>query len=275
MKKDANCPVQPIEVEEQRREVEYLRRITESSLARLLQVDNRSIAIRHELEQKRRGFHLVAELAVNQGPEADYKSVFMSVSRRLNAALNMQRTVVLAPSGASPDLFEPRVLQGYGDEEKAEASGSLTLGPELLDPRRPVLITGDDPPERLADIRRKLSLPYLISAPVMINNVVAAVLVTGRQAEEPPFLPRLGLSDVETVQTVCAYLAAILTGQRLEEEEARKEDLEEIMRAVFKASVDGYTVWNAGHIERVTRECWICWRCPTRRISFSTIIVTA
>lgn len=253
MKKDSHCQAQLSEVEELRREVAYLRRITEGSLARLLQVDNRSIAIRHELEQKRRGFHLVAELAVNLGPGADYNSIFVSVSRRLNAALNMQRTAVLVPSAAGSDLFEPQVLQGYGNGERAEASGPLALEPELLDPRQPVLITGSDPPERLAGVRRKLSLPYLISAPVMINNLVAAVLVTGRQAEEPPFLPRLGLSDVETVQTVCAYLAAILTGQRLEEEEARKEDLEEIMRAVFKASVDGYTVWNAGHIERVSQ----------------------
>ena len=244
-------PGRPNEVEELRLEVEYLRRITEGSLARLLQVDSRSIAIRHELEQKRRGFHLVSELAVNLEPGADYKSIFVLVSRRLNAALNMQRTTVLRPEGEG--LFQALVLQGYGDDEIAEASALMPLEPELLDHQRPVLITGVDPPERLADFRRKMSLPYLISAPVMINNQVAAIVVTGRQAEEPPFLPRLGASDVETVQTVSAYLAAILTGQRLEEEEARKEDLEEIMRAVFKASVDGYTVWTAGHIERVSQ----------------------
>jgi len=49
------------------------------------------------------------------------------------------------------------------------------------------------------------------------------------------------------------HLAALYQQtNQLEEEAARKKDIEEIMRAVFKASLDGYVVWNAGHIEQVS-----------------------
>ena len=39
---------------------------------------------------------------------------------------------------------------------------------------------------------------------------------------------------------------------QLEEEAARKKDLEEIMRTVFNASLDGYVVWNQDRIEQVS-----------------------
>ncbi|UQZ90192.1 hypothetical protein C4J81_13670 [Deltaproteobacteria bacterium Smac51] len=239
------------EVEELRREVLYLRQLAERSVARMLLVDTQAIAIRHELEQKRRGFSLMADLAVNLKPGTDYDGVFTSVARRINAALNMQRTAVLVPD--EEGLFRPSILQGYSTEERETISAlRLKLDDELLEPREAVLITGADPPERLAEFRRALSLAFLIAAPVHLNGRVVAVLVTGRQAEQPPFLPRLGQSDVETVQTLSAYLAAMLTGHRLEEEEAEKHDLEEIMRTVFTASMDGYIVWNSGHIEKVS-----------------------
>ena len=239
------------ELEELRREVAYLRHLSERSLGRILLVDTQSIAIRHELEQKRRGFALMADLAMALRPGSDYQSIFNSVSRRLNAALNMQRTAVLL---RDPDgLYRVSILQGYTAEEEARIGARrLEIDPELLDPRQPVLITGADGEERLAGFRQALALPYLIASPVMLNDEAVAVLVTGRLIELPPFLPRLGNSDLETVQTVTVYLAAMLTGQRLEEEEARKQDLEEIMRTVFQASLDGYVVWDSGHMEDIS-----------------------
>ena len=209
------------ELEELRRELAYLRRIAERSTGHLLMIDGRSIAMRHELEQKRRGFRLMAELAaaVGLGQESDYDSVFVSVSRRLNATLNMQRTAILVPEADSP-AFRVSVFQGYPPEErKAIEARRLEVGPELLRPLTPVLITGADPPERLAGFREALKLPFLISSPVLLNSDIVALLVTGRLNEQRPFQPRLGASDVETVQTVSAYLAALMAGHRLAEVE--------------------------------------------------------
>jgi signal transduction histidine kinase/BarA-like signal transduction histidine kinase len=206
-------------------ELRYLRRISEQNAAKILSLDSQSIAIRHELEQKRRGFALLAELAVASRGDADYGSVFVSIARRLNAALNMERTAVLRPDKRKADgKFGVAVLQGYPtDREKVIAARTVRVDAELLDPDRPVLVTGADPLQRLATLREALELPYLISSPVFLHNEVAAILITGRVQEQLPFLPRLGHHDVETVQTVSAHLAAVLTEQRLAEAEKRTQ----------------------------------------------------
>ncbi len=206
------------ELEELRQEVRYLRRCAEENAARMFMADIQAIAIRHELEQKRRGFSLMADLAIILEQDANYEGVFDSTSRRINAALNMQRTAVLVPEG---DSFRASVLQGYsGQQKEAIAAKRIEVEAELLDPRRPVLVTGMDSADRLSSLREALDLPYLVSAPVLLHNEVVALLITGRLVEELPFLPRLNGSDVNTVQTVSAYLAAMLTGYRLRQAES-------------------------------------------------------
>jgi len=210
-----------IQIQELRREMTYLRRMSEYTTARILQVDTQSMAIRHELEQKRQGFSLMAELAVGLGQDLDNDAFFASVSRRLNHALNMRRTAVLLPE-ADSGLFLPSVLQGYSKAERQSLEDRrLEIDPEFLNPLVPVLITGADPPERQAGFRETLKLPFLISVPVFLRNELVALLVTGRLDEQRPFSPRLGQSDVETVQTVSAYLAALVAWRRL----AKVEDL--------------------------------------------------
>lgn len=202
-------------------ELAYLRRCVEKDAARILEMDLQSIGLRHELEQKRRGFSLMAELTATFGQITDYGMVFDTVSRRLNAALGMQRTVVLLPEN---DVFRPAVLHGYpAGEAKSLAAKTIKLSPELLDPRRPVLVTGADEPQRMAALKKALRLPYFASSPVLLHNKVKAVLVTGRVVEQNPYLPRLGLNDLETVQTVTAYLAVILAGEEIAEADARTQ----------------------------------------------------
>jgi diguanylate cyclase (GGDEF)-like protein len=214
-------PAAVTEIEELRREVAYLRRMSENTIGRMLQVEIQAITMHQELEQKRQGFSLMAELAVGLGWDLTNDAFFASVSRRLNYALNMQRTIVLLPE-ADSGLFLPSVLQGYSkiDRQYLE-SRRLKIDPEFLNPLTPVLITGADPPERLADLRETLKLPFLISVPVMLRHELLALLVTGRMDEQRPFRPRLGLSDLETVRTVSTYLAALVAWRRL----ATVEDL--------------------------------------------------
>ncbi len=215
-------PVPPVPEDETSGELRYLRRHSQELAAKILALDVKSVGIRHELEQKRRGFSLMAELAVALGQDGDYQSVFISVSKRINAALNMQRTAVLVPEAGG--AFRASVLQGYPPEEETRiAAERFTLDAELLEPRHAVLVTGAEPADRLAGLRQSLALPYFISSPVLLHKEVAAVLITGRLLEQPPFFPRLGLSDVETVQTVSAHLAAMLAGRRLLEAEERTQ----------------------------------------------------
>ncbi|MDR3322443.1 MAG: response regulator, partial [Synergistaceae bacterium] len=215
-----NNKTQTLETTETLRELLYLRGCCERDAAKILSLDLQSIAIRQELEQKRRGFGLLAELAVTIGQDADYEGVFLSVSRRVNAALNMQRTAVLAP--CDDGTFKAFVLQGYpAEDERLIASRRINADAELLDHAHPVLVTGADPKERLASLREAINLPYLISSPVFLNNKIAAIFITGRLAEETPFLTRLTQGDVETVQTVSAHLGALLAAKRVVEVEER------------------------------------------------------
>lgn len=213
--------------------VEAALRLCEKNAAKVLALDSKSIAIRHELEQKRRGFSLLAELAVSLREGAVDEDAFFYITQRINSALNMQKTAVLLPNEKGG--FSPYVLQGYSVEEKAALSGQIIQLPEeLLDPEEPVLITAADSEKRFAELRRVLRLPYFISSPVVVRNVgseVAAVIITGRMIESVPFLSRLGRSDVETVQAISALLASILVYQKLDD--ANRQAQSDVLTGLF------------------------------------------
>lgn len=222
IEKKINKELSAAEIENLLKENAYLRRAAQESAAKIFSLEAQSIVTRHELEQKRRGFSLMAELTTSLRDGNDYDSIFTAVSRRINATLNMQRTVVLRPEAKG--VFKASILHGCTAEEKARISAlCIKPDPELLEPGRAVLVTGEDPEDRLVSFRTALGLPYFISVPVVLYNEVAAILVTGRLAEQPQYSPRLGSSDVETVQTVGAYLVAMLASQRLVEAEKRTQ----------------------------------------------------
>lgn len=190
--------------------------LCEQNAAKVLALDTQSISIRHELEQKRRGFSLLAELSVSLRQGSGKESIFLRATQRINAALNMQKTIVMFPDAEG--RFIPSVLQGYTTEEKAELAGKqIEVGEELLDMEHPILVTAADDAGRLAELRNVLKIPYFISAPVVVENKVAAILITGRMVEAPPFLSRLGHNDLETVQAISALLASILVYERLDD----------------------------------------------------------
>jgi signal transduction histidine kinase/CheY-like chemotaxis protein len=200
--------------------VSAMARLAEQNAAKILALDTNSIAIRCELEQKRRGFSLLSELSVSLRQNTGYEDVFKPVARRINAALNMQRTIVLAHDGRG--LFTAEVLQGYSANEKAAFAGRrINVPDELLNPDYPVLVTGADPADRFKELRELIGLPYFVSSPVVLQGEVYAILITGRLVEAPPYLVRLSRSDMETVQAVSVLLASVLAGRRLAASEER------------------------------------------------------
>lgn len=196
--------------------IEAMVNLCEQNAAKVLALDTQSISIRHELEQKRRGFSLLAELSVTLRQGSGKENIFLRTTQRINAALNMQKTVVMFPD--TEGRFIPSVLQGYTTEEKAVLEGQqIEVDEELLNMEAPILVTAADDEGQLTELRNTLKLPYLISAPVIVENKVAAILITGRMVEAPPFLSRLGQNDLETVQAISALLASILVYERLDD----------------------------------------------------------
>ncbi|MGI6665339.1 MAG: response regulator [Christensenellaceae bacterium] len=200
--------------------VDAVLNLAAQNVAKVFELDTQSIRLRHELEQKRRGFALLAELTVSLRQAADYESVFLPVAQRINATLNMQKTVVLMP--CDDGTFMPVILQGYSEKESHALWGAqIAFPPEFLDPNHAVLVTAESDPAYLKEIRETLNLPFFVSVPITLQNEVSAILITGRMAEQTPFLSRLDHSDVETVQAIGGLMASILMQQQLNEAEER------------------------------------------------------
>ena len=200
--------------------IEAMRNLAEQNAAKILALDTQTIRTRYELEQKRRGFELLASLAVSLRNKTDYAEMFAVVAQRINAALNMQKTLVLSETSAG--RYTPAMMRGFTPEETARlADFYLLKGDELLDPNKPVIVTGADSPERFAALRSALNLPHLIAAPVILKQKTALVLITGRMAEQPPYLSRLNMGDLETLQAIGELLAAVLVREQLDEAEER------------------------------------------------------
>lgn len=222
--------------------LEAMAYLCEKNAAKVLALDYKSIAMRHELEQKRRGFSLLAELSVSLREGAGGEEIFFPVTQRINSALNMQKTVVLFSDESG--RFSPRVLQGYHVEEQEMLLGQIIdIEQELLCCEEPILVTSADKRGRFKKLRTILGLPYFVAAPIVVKQEVAAILITGRMVEAEPFLARLGRSDVETVQAVSALLASVLVYRKWDD--ANKQ-----------AQSDGLTgLLNRGALERKVSQC--------------------
>ncbi len=195
--------------------LEAVLKLCEQNAVKILELDTRSIAIRHELEHKRRGFSLLAELSISLRQGTASENLFLLAAQRINAALNMHKTIVLLLN--KEGQFVPHILQGYSLAEKEALAGrSIDIDVELLNPEKAVLVTAADEPERLFALRKTLGLPYFISVPVVIENRVIAVLIAGRMEETPPFLSRLGHGDIETLQAISSLLASVWVYRRLD-----------------------------------------------------------
>ena len=191
-----------------------LTRLCEHNAARYLALDASTITIRYELENKRRGFSLLSELSYSLRQKTGYENLFIPASKRINSALNMQRTVVLTWNGKG--RFSIDVLQGYTAEEKIKLTGRPVCVPvELLDADNPVCVNGADSDERFRELREMLGLPYFISSPIILQGEIYAILLTGRIVESAPYLIRLSRGDVETVQAIGALLASVLYEKRI------------------------------------------------------------
>lgn len=197
------------------RQLSYFRERTHALAARLFQADRQTSLLRHELEQKRRGFALLARLSAELRP-VDADQALHQVASQLGAALAMPRTLVLQPDGDG--RFSVRLAYGYPAEQRAALLASpLDLPTALLDPLRPVCLNDDTGPEDMLRLAERLMLPFFVSAVVEVEHRVAAVLLGGRLKALPPFQPRLEEGDVETVQAIAGLLGAVLAQQRLRE----------------------------------------------------------
>ena len=191
-----------------------LRDLCVRNTSKILGLDSQNIAIRNELEQKRRGFKILADLSDAQKEMGDKGDILITATQRINASLNMQRTALLLPYLKSQ--FIPFILQGYSPEEEETLIGRpIRLDPEFTNPSKPLLVTGAAEGSYLSRVREALRLPFFISIPIVLEGELYGVLITGRDTESPPFLSRLNQNDLETVQAIASLLATAVLYKKL------------------------------------------------------------
>lgn len=95
---------------------------------------------------------------------------------------------------------------------------------------------------------------FYITKPLRWTSEKLKDIQAGRLDSKPPAINITEISTIAALLDRFSDHLATLYQQtnQLEEEAARKKDLEEIMRAVFKASLDGYIVWNEKGVEQAS-----------------------
>ncbi len=234
---ETQVPGKPALGKEKDASFEAMRKMCERNAAKILALDAQTITLRYELELKRRGFGLLSELAVSLRQANAYADVFDEVARRINAALNMQKTLVLVTDNEG--IFVPTVLQGFtADEIDRLSLKPISVPGELLG-SDPVLITADDDASQFEQFRSELALPFFLASPIFLQGEVSALLVTGRSVEQPPYFTRLSRSDLETVHAITGLLGSVLLRMRLRD-------------VTHKAETDGLTgLWNRGTFQHM------------------------
>ncbi|HWQ51178.1 MAG TPA: diguanylate cyclase, partial [Terriglobales bacterium] len=187
--------------------------ICKRNTAKILKMNAQYLGLQYELEHRRRGFNLLAELTVflRHGRVGSGRALF-HVAQRISAVLGMHKTAALMLG--EDGKFTPFVLQGYTAEEKDALMGlRVDIDPELLEPGRSVLVTADDEEARFSELRELMKLPYFVSVPIAVKNRAVALLLTGRVAQSPPFIFPLGVCDVDTLTAIGDLLSSVMVYQ--------------------------------------------------------------
>jgi len=166
------------------------------------------------LEQKTRGFSLLARLSSDASATKDPTIMARMVAVHINSDLNMNRTVVLSRETEDTSF---RVLgsAGYSNEEMdLYASLCLDLSREVVEGTLPIsaLVSSTEADRQAFGI---FEIPYFMALPVVTNNQVAAIIVTGRIRQQQPFSPPLNEADFETLVAISGFFAAYLARYRL------------------------------------------------------------
>ncbi len=190
------------------RKLAYYRKRLDDSAGKLVQADYRLSQLKHALEQRRRGFALLAEFQQTVGALGSREEVVRAVAGALVGSLGMTRSVVYERRDGA---FAPTVTLGFDEGDHASP---LPDAVATLD--RPLLVTRATPADAPgAPLLEALGMKSLACAPLRDDGLTFAWLVTGRTKEMLPLHPPLDAVDLETLVVIAASLAAVLQSRRV------------------------------------------------------------
>ena len=237
---DGGKPFEDVEdIVEMRRIAIYFRDMARTNGARLLIAETNASRNRQLIEQKTRGFSLLSRMSSDFLATAEPAYLTRVLAGHLNSILNMKRTVVLMRE-TSRSGFRILASAGYSDAEQKRLLAIDVHLPRHIDNARRIVSTLSPLAEADRQTFAALDIPYFIAIPIIAEEEVKALIVTGRMREQRPFSPPLNLSDMDTLRAIGGFFGAYLARYALIERdrEQSRDRIADVERLVAQRTAE-------------------------------------
>lgn len=205
------------DTERLRREVEYYRRQLDELGGETVKLDYAVSGLRHQLNQKRQAFTILAELQRSAAVQPQLPALLDRAIRAINATLDMDRSVVLLRAEGT-DHYRPSQWLGFPEESAAKFAAATLRFPAEFATGNGFLVANKASPATplTAEIQAAFDLPYFICLPMAGGQLPLGLLLTGRLKEARPLYPPFDQGDVETLQAITNLISSFARLERLE-----------------------------------------------------------
>lgn len=205
-----------VNTEALRKEIDFYKRQCDKTTSANLKLDFTISRLKHELEQKRKGFSLLSDLQQSVGVHKDISAIFDIAIHTINVSLGMDRTLVLTLTNEE-NCYQPSQWAGFQEETYQRFSTlCFNFPPDFakgFDPLIATKATASTP--LIENLRSELNLPYFVCLPVLVDEAPVGLLLTGRLKEIEPFYPPLDQGDIDTLQAIAGLISASVRNLRL------------------------------------------------------------
>ena len=237
---DGGKPFEDVEdIVEMRQIATYFRDMAKTNGARLLIAETNASRSRQLIEQKTRGFSLLSRMSSDFLATAEPAYLTRVLAGHLNSILNMKRTVVLMRETPG-SRFRILASAGYSDAEQKRLQAIDFHLPRHIDNARRIVSTLSPLAEADRQTFAALDIPYFIAIPIIAEEELKALIVTGRMREQRPFSPPLNLSDMDTLRAIGGFFGAYLARYALIERdrEQSRDRIAEVERLVTQRTAE-------------------------------------
>ena len=196
-------------------EIDYLKRQLDDLSGKSIKSDLRISKLTRELEQRRQALIIISELHNEVTSNLSQDEIFKITIKAIQKSLKMDYTVIFVRE--ENDIFKPVSWAGI-DHEKASLfnNTSISIGDFFnLDKLGYVANKSVTENDLIRQIREKLCLPLFVVCPIIFQENIQGLLLTGRAREVNPFYPPLNDGDMNTVQSLCGFLDSSLMNKSL------------------------------------------------------------
>ena len=237
---DGGKPFEDVEdIVEMRQIATYFRDMAKTNGARLLIAETNASRSRQLIEQKTRGFSLLSRMSSDFLATAEPAYLTRVLAGHLNSILNMKRTIVLMRETPG-SRFRILASAGYSDAEQKRLQAIDFHLPRHIDNARRIVSTLSPLAEADRQTFAALDIPYFIAIPIIAEEELKALIVTGRMREQRPFSPPLNLSDMDTLRAIGGFFGAYLARYALIERdrEQSRDRIAEVERLVTQRTAE-------------------------------------